>query len=273
MQQVTKALRPAFVPRVGYVLGDFDLSQIELRVAAFLSRSRPMMEAFQDGADLHTRLAAKITGKFEGDVTPAERQKGKSANFGLLFDMGTTGFRIYAENAYGVQMSYQEADEVREAFFSTWAGLRDWQDRQRVRARATGQVTSPLGRVRRIPDMFSHDDARVAGGERIAINSPVQGMASDIMQLAIALIEGTVPGHGSQVAPGVRVVGSVHDSLVAELPVDNWKESAQIVLEVMTNLVLEPMREMGCDFDVPLAAEATVGTRWGLSDIGTIQSL
>jgi DNA polymerase I-like protein with 3'-5' exonuclease and polymerase domains len=270
MQQVSKPLRPAFVPRAGYVLGDFDLSQIELRIAAFLSRSEPMMQAFREGADLHTRLAARITGKFEDDVTPEERQKGKSANFGLLFDMGTAGFRIYAENQYGVVMSFQEADAVREGFFSMWTGVRHWQDRQRQRARATGQVTSPLGRVRRIPEMFSGYDPHIASGERIAINSPVQGMASDILQIAIGLIEGTIPG--SVPVRDVRVVGSVHDSIVAELPADDWASAAAVVLEVMTNSVLAVVKDLGCDFDVPLAAEATIGTRWGLDDIGRLES-
>lgn len=270
MQQVTKSLRPAYIPRPGYVIADFDLSQIELRVAAFLSRSVPLMQAFEDGLDLHTILASKITGKAMDDVTPDDRQKGKSANFGLLFAMGVQGFQIYAENAYGVVMTLEEAAIAHETFFTTWTGLREWQDRMRNRAHSIAQVTSPLGRVRRLPDIHSANDHLVGAAERIAINSPVQGMASDIMQLAIAIIEGTLPG--SVAMQDVRIVGSVHDSLVAELPEGRWHELTERILWVMTQGVLEPMRALGCDFDVPLAAEATVGTRWSLDDVGRIAS-
>lgn len=275
MQQVTKALRPAFVPSLGCVIADFDLSQIELRVAAFLSRSEPMMKAFRDGLDLHSMLAANITGKPIGEVTPEERQKGKSANFGLLFDMGPGGFQIYAENAYGVVMTYAEAEQVHQAFFNTWTGLREWQNSLRKRARQTGQVTSPLGRVRRIPDMFSDNDAEVAAGERVAINSPVQGMASDIMQIALGLIEGVIPRPGGDhedqlplARRGVHVVGTVHDSLVAELPANDWEPLARRVMKLITEDTVAVMKGLHVDFDVPLAVDATVGTRWGMGDIG-----
>jgi DNA polymerase I len=126
--------------------------------------------------------------------------------------------------------------------------------------------------VRRIPEMFSGYDPHIAAGERIAINSPVQGMASDILQLAVALIEGAVPGYGRRMG-NVRVVGSVHDSIVAELPIDGWESAARDVLYTMTEAVLAPMKALGCDFDVPLSAEVTVGTRWGLDDVGRLESL
>lgn len=164
VQQITKVLRPAFVPRPGYVIADFDYSQIELRVAAFLSRCIPMIEAFQRGDDLHTMLAGRITGKMNvlDRVTPDERQKGKSANFGLLYEMSAGGFRTYAETVYDVSFTWEEAHEIHRAFFEMWNGMREWHNRSKTRAHQTGQIVSPIGRVRRLPGIFSNHDGHVA---------------------------------------------------------------------------------------------------------------
>lgn len=269
MQQVTKALRPAFVPRQGYLIADVDLSQIELRVGAFMSRSEPMMEAFERGDDLHRILAANLIGCAPEDVPADERQKGKAGNFGLLFGMGAAGFQVYAENSYDVSLTFEEAQQVHRTFFETWEGIAEWHARQMQRARQTGQVVSPIGRVRRLPEIHSGVEALEGAAERIAINSPVQGFASDILQIGAASIEGTLPGH--EPVPRVRIVATVHDSIVAEVPEDTWEEDVVAMLErlLKPHAVLE---RMDCFFDVPLAAEASVGTRWGLSDVGVLEA-
>lgn len=269
MQQITKVLRPAFVPRPGYVIADFDLSQIELRIAAFISRCEPMIAAFQRGDDLHTMLAGRITSKMNNlsAVTPEERQAGKSANFGLLYQMSAMGFRSYAETVYDVSFTRQEAEDIHRAFFEMWTGMREWHSRSISRAHKTGQVLSPIGRVRRLPGIYSGHDAKVSHAERAAINAPVQGFASDLMQIAAAIIEGNLPGY--EPVPDCRLVATVHDSIVGELPEDRWEEVAKRVLEVMTVDVLDVLRtRFGVEFDVPLEAEASVGTRWGLKDVG-----
>lgn len=272
MQQVTRELRPAWIPRPGYVIGDFDLSQIELRVAAFLSRSVPMMDAYRQGLDLHRMLAAEFARCRLGEVTSDQRQQAKAGNFGLLFGMGAGGLMSYAETAYDVVLSFEEAQRMYVAFFRTWDGLAQWHARVIARAHQTGQVVSPVGRVRRLPEIMSGDDYKVSGAERIAINSPVQGFASDILLTALALVSGTVPGYPGCASPhGARVVGTVHDSMMVELPENRWKEAAEHVLGVMTSGVLKVLSRMGCDFDVPLAAEAKIGTRWGLSDLAVME--
>jgi DNA polymerase I-like protein with 3'-5' exonuclease and polymerase domains len=271
MQQITKILRPAFVPRKGYVIADFDYSQIELRVAAFLSRCIPMIEAFQRGDDLHTMLAGRITSKMNNlaAVTPDERQAGKSANFGLLYEMSAAGFRIYAETVYDVAFTREESEAIHRAFFDMWTGMREWHIASKRRAHQTGQVVSPIGRVRRLPGIFSNHDGKVSHAERQAINSPVQGLASDLMQIAAAIIEGNLPGY--EPVPECRLVATVHDSIVGELPEDNWEEVAKQVIDRMTNGVLDVlMKKFHVDFDVPIVAEATVGTRWGLKDVGEL---
>lgn len=269
MQQITKVLRPAFVPRPGYVMADFDYSQIELRIAAFISRCIPMIEAFQRGDDLHKMLASRITMMPMDKVDEDSRQKGKSANFGLLYEMSAHGFRLYAETVYDVVFSREEAEEVHRAFFDMWTGIREWHNREKRRAHQTGQVVSPIGRVRRLPGIFSDHDGKVSHAERQAINSPVQGFASDLMQIAAAIIEGNLPGYDP--VPEARLVATVHDSIVAELPEDNWEEVAKQVIDRMTNSVLDVLKtKFHVDFDVPIVAEASVGTRWGLKDVGEL---
>lgn len=268
MQQVTKALKPAFTPSPGYHLAELDYSQIELRVAAFISRCVPMINAFKNGEDLHRLIAARINAKDPEDVTKEERQQGKAANFGLLYGMGATGFRDYAEDVYGVHFTEQEAAKVHAAFFEMWDGIRAWHGRTVVRAHETGQVISPIGRVRRVPDVWDGNDKIAGSAERQAINSPVQGFASDIMQIAAACIEGTMAGVDA--VPGARLVGTVHDSILVEVPIDRWEEVTAQCKHVMETEVPIVLENLGCQFDVPLIADAEVGTRWGIVDVGTV---
>jgi DNA polymerase-1 len=267
MQQVTASLRPAFVPRDGCVFIDLDYSQIELRVVAFVSRSEPMLEAFRNGWDLHRMVAAQITGKSEADVLPHERQHGKAANFGLVYGMGAAGFRAYAEDVYGVTMTAEEAQTATRAFFETWDGVQQWHQRVIRRVHSTGQVVSPIGRVRRLPDIYDGNDERVSGAERAAINSPVQGFASDLMMMAASSIEGTLPGH--EPVRGAAIVATVHDDIVVEAPEDDWERVGAECVERMVSIG-SVLTRMDCRLDVPLAAEAKIGTRWGLSDVGVL---
>jgi DNA polymerase-1 len=267
MQQVTAALKPAFVPSDGYVFADLDYSQIELRVAAFISRCQPMLEAFRRGDDLHTLLAAAITGKHPDQVTPDERQKGKSANFGLLYMMSAYGFREYAETVYGVTLTNAEAVQVHNTFFTTWDGIGNWHARAMNRAHQTGQVVSPIGRIRRLPDIHDTNDDRVAYAERGAVNSPVQGFASDLMQIASASIEGTLPD--TDPVHDAHIVATVHDSILVEVPEDLWQGTVDECIDRMLNLD-DVLKRMDCTLDVPLEVTAKIGTRWGQADLGTI---
>lgn len=268
MQQVTASLKPAFVPRPGYGIADLDYSQIELRGAAFIARCEPMLQAFRDGLDLHTILASFVVGKPVEEVSPFERQGGKAGNFGFLYGMEALGFMEYAETTYGVAFSEAQAVDVRKAFFERWEGMAAWHERQVRRAQQTGQVVSPLGRVRRLPAIFDGNPSIASHAERQAINSPVQGFASDLMQIAAASIEGNLPGYSP--VPDVRLVATVHDSIVAEVPLDDWQRATGRMMRRM--LDLDPvLSRMGCHLDVPLAVEAKVGSRWGLADIGSIK--
>ena len=266
VQQISSRLKPAFIPRPGHVLLDLDYSQVELRVAAFISRSQPMIEAFQRGDDLHRLLAAKIAGKAPEDVTSLERKRAKAGNFGLLYGMSPGGFQSYAATAYDVAMTLDEAQAVHSAFFEMWDGMRQWHERAKRRAYERGYVTSPIGRTQWLSDLYSKSGFKASHAERNALNSPVQGFGSDLMQMAAASIMGTLPGYPLPRVEGAHVVATVHDEICIEVPEDRWQE---ILIECKRRMedVNTFLRPLDCQMDVPIVAGPSAGTRWGVHDL------
>lgn len=266
VQQISARLKPAFIPRPGHVLLDLDYSQVELRVAAFISRSQPMIEAFQRGDDLHRLLAAKIAGKAPEDVTSLERKRAKAGNFGLLYGMSPGGFQSYAATAYDVSLTLVEAQAVHSAFFEMWDGMRQWHERSKRRAYERGYVTSPIGRTQWLSDLYSKSSFKSSHAERNALNSPVQGFGSDLMQMAAASIMGTLPGYPLPRVEGAHVVATVHDEICIEVPEDRWQE---ILVECKRRMedVNTFLRPLDCQMDVPIVAGPSAGTRWGVHDL------
>lgn len=266
VQQISARLKPAFIPRPGHVLLDLDYSQVELRVAAFISRSQPMIEAFQRGDDLHRLLAAKIAGKDPEDVTSLERKRAKAGNFGLLYGMSPGGFQSYAATAYDVSLTLAEAQAVHSAFFEMWDGMRQWHERSKRRAYERGYVTSPIGRTQWLSDLYSKSSFKASHAERNALNSPVQGFGSDLMQMAAASIMGTLPGYPLPRVEGAHVVATVHDEICIEVPQDRWQE---ILIECKRRMedVNTFLRPLDCQMDVPIVAGPSAGTRWGVHDL------
>lgn len=266
LQQCASSLKPAFIPRPGHVLLDLDYSQVELRVAAFVSRSAPMIEAFQRGDDLHRLLAAKIAGKAPEDVTSLERKRAKAGNFGLLYGMSPGGFQSYAATAYDVSLTLAEAQAVHSAFFEMWDGMRQWHEKAKRRAYERGYVTSPIGRTQWLSDLYSKSSFKASHAERNALNSPVQGFGSDLMQMAAASIMGTLPGYPLPKVEGAHVVATVHDEICIEVPEDRWQE---ILVECKRRMedVNTFLRPLDCQMDVPIVAGPSAGTRWGVHDL------
>lgn len=276
MQQVSKKLRRAFLPREGFYLADLDYSQLELRVAAFISRCEPMLQAYAEGRDLHSLLAADILTRRKRqqfptappvpleEVTPEDRQGAKSANFGLLYLQQVEGFRNYADIVYGVEFTEAEAQELYDGFFTTWGGMAEWHERVKREASRRGYAVSPIGRVRNLPNIHDGNEYFRSEAERQAVNSPVQGFGSDLMQMAIASILGQM--EGTTAVAGAFPVGTVHDSVMVEVEADRWEEVVAECQDRMTDM--NPfLRKMGVELDVPLVADATVGTAWAESDI------
>lgn len=239
----------------GWQFVEADFSQIELRIAAHYAQERTMLRIFHSDGDIHMATAVKVTQKPESKITKEERKKAKGVNFGFVFGMGTNKFVDYARDSYGVTVTPDEAKKFRNAFFDQFPKLRPWHERQRRLAREYKRVQSAIGRVRHLPDIGSGDKEVRAEAERQAINSPVQGLASDMMMLSLTML------HNSMDPKEARIVGTVHDSILFEIKdgfVDKW---VPIIKETMENLPLK--EKFDVTLTVPIKVDMTIGTHWG----------
>lgn len=246
----------------GWSFVEADYSQIELRIAAFISRERHMKHLYQIGADIHMETTLKVTGLPKSKVTKEIRKKvGKPVNFGFLYGMGWRKFIETAFNNYGSVFSESEARQYREAYFELFPDLLKWHERQRRLVRANGRVQSPMGRVRHLPDIYSPDRMVQAEAERQAINSPVQGLASDMALLAFTLITAEFRRQGI----AGYCVGLVHDALNFEIRDDELYRALPIIKDTMEDP--DPVRrKFGTQLDMPVIADLKVGRHWGDAD-------
>ena len=178
----------------------------------------------------------------------------KAVNFGFLYGMGAKKFQVYADEKYDTKVTLEEAQAYRKAFFTQYAGLQPWHARMRRLVRAQHSVTSPIGRIRHLPAILSSDEDQQAMAEREAINSPVQGFASDLTVLSMVLLAERLD------RTRARIIGNVHDAILLEATEDYADEAARLVKEVMENLPL--MRYFGFKPTVPIEAEVTIGSHW-----------
>lgn len=255
LQQVSRVMKDAFWAAPGKTLVTADYSQVELRVAAWLANVDPVLEAYRAGVDLHSLMAAKTAGVDLADVTKLQRQQAKAVNFGFLFGMGAPKFVTYAEDSYDVFFTHEEAVQVRQDFFDMWVGLADWHEERRWEVRTTGQVVSPLGRIRRLPDGRSKNKYWRGMAERQAINTPVQNTASDMMLVATNYIN---------TIDWIKIVAIVHDAIIVEVDEDRAEEAAVIVKATMERYVPLYLRHrLGIRLTVPLVADTSYGRSWG----------
>lgn len=237
---------------------EFDFSQIELRLAAFIARARTMIRLYQQDADIHLATAARVTGLPESQVTPKIRKEvGKPVNFGFLYGMSWRKFIITAFEKYGVRFDEEEARGFRESYFDLFPELLEWHARQRRFVRKHGYAVSPIGRIRHLPDIYSPDNGVAAEAERQAINSPVQGMGSDMLQLAMNLL---APKIRKRKMPAL-ILGTVHDALNLQAAPECMDELLPLIKDTMENLPLDKL--FGVHMDVPIIADCKVGRHWG----------
>ncbi|WP_213699015.1 bifunctional 3'-5' exonuclease/DNA polymerase [Acetomicrobium sp.] len=240
LQQIPNELRfrECFIPAPGNKFVIADYSQIELRVAAAISRDPVMLKAYRTGEDLHRQTAAILTGKDPADIDKKERQLAKAVNFGLLFAMGARGLSDYAENSYGVKMSVREAEEFKGKFFDHYTGLRDWH--KCTKSGSYYEARTLKGR-RRLWSTVSSLNER--------LNMPVQGTAADIMKIALARLPKALQGTEA------KLVAIIHDEIILEVPEDKAEEAKRMLVTVMESA--------GDGFiDIPLVAEAAIADSW-----------
>lgn len=259
LQQVPrdKLVRGIFGAPPGSAFVEFDYSQIELRIAAYLAREQTMLNLYSQGQDIHMAMAMRMTGKPAAEVSGHERKMAKAVNFGFLYGMGWNKFISTALNNYGLPVTEEEARAARTAFFAQFPGLLPWHGRQRALAKKYKRVETPLGRVRHLPDIDSPDQGVRAEAERQAINSPVQGLASDLALLSFVLVSQKFRKLGVK----AHAIGTVHDAINFEIPHDELPRMLPVIKQIMENPPLE--RLFGIRLDVPIIADCKVGTRWG----------
>ena len=240
-----RAIREVFIPRKdGWALLAADYSQVELRIVAHLSQDPALLAAFRDGADIHARTAALIFKVPQEEVTPEMRSSSKAINFGILYGMGPQ--RLSRE----IKVSLQEAKDFIEQYFEALPGVRQWLDRTLESAEETGEVRTLFGRRRPIPDLQSSDGRVRANAENIAVNSPVQGSAADIIKKAMIQIDARLRAENFQ----AKMILQVHDELVFDCPKEEKRELEALVLWEMENAFA---------LDVPLKVDLGWGAHWG----------
>lgn len=247
-------LRGLFGATPGYDFIEADYSQIELRVVAFISRDPTMISLFQTGQDIHRITAIEVLHRDPKDKE--ERKKAKAVNFGFVYGMGAPKFQHTAFMKYGLELPVEECVRYRKAFFNKYSGLQPWHNRQRRLVRKYGQVSSPLGRVRHLPDIYSPDEGVRAEAERQAINSPIQSFASDMNLLAMILLGEKFKRLGLD----AHILGTVHDATLFECPKNQTAQVLPLIKDTMENLPL--YQKFGVRLDVPILADLKVGSHW-----------
>ena len=261
LQQVPRdvSARSCITAEPGWILGEADYSQIELRVAAELSGDKQMQMCFNTGVDIHRLTASRTMGVDPDEVTKDERKKAKAINFGFLYGMGAKKFMDYAREKYEVHISLDEAKDFRKRFFNLYSGLPSWHARQIKIAHEFGFVRNKLGRIRHLtPDIYSEDTFKSSSAERQSINSPVQSFASDMTQISIARITNELP------QDKIRVVGTVHDSILFEVREDS-KELCDKIYDIMTDSQYI-MDTFNVTLSVPIDIEIKLGA-WGKAEV------
>ena len=240
-----RMIRKAFVTKgPEYLLLSADYSQIELRVMAHFSEDEAYREAFLKGEDIHRFTAAAVNGIQPEQVTGAMRDQAKAVNFGIIY--GISGFGL----AKNIGVSRKEADSFIEAYFQQYPGVKRYVAELIEKARSCGEARTLLGRIRKLPDLYSRNFTLRSFAERMARNTPIQGTAADIIKLAMVKI-GRILADRPELG---ELLLQVHDELVFEVKEANWRELARIVKQEM---------EQAVSLSVPLVVDFKLGSNWG----------
>ena len=236
-------IRKMFIPKPGYVLVDADYSQIELRVLAHIAEDKTMQDSFISGADIHTATAAQVFGVDVANVTSLQRRHAKAVNFGIVY--GISEFSL----AEDIGVSRYEAREYIDSYLTNYRGVRTYMKKVVEDARQIGYTETMYGRRRYIPELKSSNFNVRSGAERIALNTPIQGTAADLIKLAMIRVEAALNEH----FPEAELLLQVHDELIVESPEAIAPQVAELISREMESVA---------KLSVPLTAEAKYGKSW-----------
>ena len=236
-------IRQAFVAANGMQLLSADYSQIELRLLAHVAEIEPLRQAFHQGYDIHATTASQVFGMPVDQVDPLSRRKAKTINFGIIYGISAFGL------ARRLGIPQGEAKTYIDAYFTRFAGIRDYMERCKEFARRNGFVTTIFGRKCYTPHIQDRNPARRSFAERAAINAPLQGAAADIIKRAMV----RVPRALERRKLGARMLLTVHDELLFEVPAAEVPETSAVIREIM---------ESAAKLAVPLVVETGVADNW-----------
>lgn len=238
-----RLIRRVFIPEEGHVFISADYSQIDLRVLAHLSRDEALVCAFNTGGDIHRATASEIYKVSQDIVTEEMRSHAKAINFGIVYGQQAFGL------AQSIGISKTEAKDFIDNYFKKYSGVKQWIDHTLKQAKETGKVTTILGRIRYLPELSSGQPRMRAFGERMAMNTPIQGSAADIIKVAMINIAREIDTGKLE----SRILVQVHDDLLLEVPEDEVHIIKKILKQEMEHAV---------ELNVPLVVELKKGNNW-----------
>jgi len=250
-----KKIRNAFIAPKGYVLGSFDYSQIELRVAALMCQDPYFLEVFNEGKDIHTSVAMKVFGVKNNEVTSDMRRRAKVINFGILYGMGVNALK----NNLGTDR--KEAQEFYDNYFAQFSTIATYLESIKVFAREHGYTETLFGRKRYFPGIKSKVPFIRAMAERMATNAPIQGTATaDIIKIGIKKVDEELKKAG--LINKVNLILQIHDELIFEIKEEVINKAQKVIEEAMKNAI--PREFLDNLEPVPLEVSIGIGKNWGL---------
>jgi DNA polymerase-1 len=227
--ELGREIRKAFIAENGYKIVSFDYSQIELRIAAFLSGDKKLIEIFKEGLDVHTAVASEVFGVKPEDVDKEMRRKAKIINFGVMYGMGVTALQK------NIGTDRKEAQEFLDGYFNKFIGLSEYLENVKRETSQKGYTETFYGRRRYFPDIHSHLPFMKAAAERMAINAPIQGTEADIIKLAMIEIDKFLKSR--DLKKEARLLLQVHDELVYEVKENIVKSLYTEIQKIMESII------------------------------------
>lgn len=241
--ELGREIRKMFVAKEGYVLVDADYSQIELRVLAHIANDETMINAFRNNEDIHAVTASQVLGIPLEDVTKEQRSSAKAVNFGIVYGIGEFSL------AQDLHISVKEAKAYIESYLEKYHGVRNYMESIKEQAKKDGYVKTMLNRIRYIPELKSPNYNIRQFGERVALNTPIQGTAADIIKLAMVRVDNRLINEGLK----SKLILQVHDELIVEAYKDEVDKVKQILSEEMQSAM---------ELNVPLKVDMSTGHSW-----------
>lgn len=241
--ELGRSIRKVFIPKDGYVFVDADYSQIELRVLAHMSGDEKLIAAFNADEDIHAITASQVFGVPIEDVDALMRRNAKAVNFGIVYGISAFGL------AEDLNISRKEASDYIDSYFATYPDVKKFIDDSVENAKKTGMTKTMFGRIRQIPELSSSNFMQRSFGERIAMNSPIQGTAADIIKIAMIKVSDRLKKENCESS----LILQIHDELLIETKEEEVPLVKKILVEEMMN---------AAKLSVPLSVGASVGKTW-----------